>query len=678
MKRCLLIVLLLLVAADAFPQAQPKSRTKNFQLKQYAQGANPSADSLNWNWARIDSAIQYAMRSWIDTLRVYTGGRSRGLWIGKGADTAFARMYYDSIGIYIRKTIAVWFDSAAARFPGGLVWGGGMTATATPTWPKFTVKFGSSSAQDSLRFLAGTNISFSLTGNSLTINSSAGGAADPDSALWAKKWWTANQYAPLSHTQAQSTITSLADTLGKYRTKADTVGLTGTPTINAMRDSLGDLRTTIDGKAATSHTQAISTVTVLQDSLTAKLNRSEYSPGGAPDSTLWAKKWWTANQYAPLSHTQAQSTITSLADTLGKYRTKADTVGLTGTPTINAMRDSLGDLRASIDGKAATSHNQAQSTITNLADTLGKYRTKADTVGLTGTPTINAMRDSLGDLRTTIDGKAATSHNQAISTVTGAQDSLTAKLNRGEATTLLATKWSKSDTASSPGIPTINRVADSLGDLRTTINTKPNQGDSVKVRKLTLGTNSTAVTFDSSGTAGSYVRLWKSGSAFYMKGDTSAASGGNIVVKVKAADETVGGSTLQDDDDFQFAIGASEVWGGTITVMGTIAVTEDASVGAINCGFSVPTSATYVFNPTASFAYPDNTAVVWFNNRQPITTSYAIEVVSYTSSQGTMNFTLYITFRIANSTNSGTVKFQWAGNYNVTFYKGSTMIAGKQ
>lgn len=60
----ILIAILLLFTGSLFAQASmPKSWTTNYRFKQYNQGANPTADSLNHNWTLVDTYIKLAYDS---------------------------------------------------------------------------------------------------------------------------------------------------------------------------------------------------------------------------------------------------------------------------------------------------------------------------------------------------------------------------------------------------------------------------------------------------------------------------------------------------------------------------------------------------------------------------------------------------------------------------------------
>ena len=113
---------------------------------------------------------------------------------------------------------------------------------------------------------------------------------------------------------------------------------------------------------------------------------------------------------------------------------------------------------------------------------------KRDTASVPGVPTINRMLDSLSDIRTSMNGLGGGSVSSIVGSLgvialptTGATkirldksgiDSLVTGKVRNMASSDSLWWWNKRDTASTPGVPTINCMLDSLGDLRTTINTK--------------------------------------------------------------------------------------------------------------------------------------------------------------------------------------------------------------
>lgn len=98
-----------------------------------------------------------------------------------------------------------------------------------------------------------------------------------------------HEYAPLSHSQSISTITGLADSLLARYTKTQS-----------------------DAKfALINHNQAQSTITALADSLLARYTKTQADA-----------------RFAPISHNQAQSTITALSDSLLARYTKTQTNAL--------------------------------------------------------------------------------------------------------------------------------------------------------------------------------------------------------------------------------------------------------------------------------------------------------------------------------------------------------------
>lgn len=70
MKQLLLI--LIIFSIEIFSQvSSPSGYTTNYGLRKYAQGANPSADSINANWDTIDSKIKVAYDSAQTKLNLY-------------------------------------------------------------------------------------------------------------------------------------------------------------------------------------------------------------------------------------------------------------------------------------------------------------------------------------------------------------------------------------------------------------------------------------------------------------------------------------------------------------------------------------------------------------------------------------------------------------------------------
>lgn len=101
MRKVLSLVLLAVVmlAVDGVAQDAPNNYTTRYRLRQWASGANPSADSLNANWAQIDSSIRYPRHTYQDSLiigataspgvvKLYVAGTARieSLYVSGNAD----------------------------------------------------------------------------------------------------------------------------------------------------------------------------------------------------------------------------------------------------------------------------------------------------------------------------------------------------------------------------------------------------------------------------------------------------------------------------------------------------------------------------------------------------------------------------------------------------------------
>ena len=128
------LCILVLFSAGLYAQTAPSGYTTNFSFRKWASGANPSADSLNANWADIDRAIRYPywpdstgdinpliFLRYNDTTKSYiyrevtgdrftSGLRVRGLGryenditafmgaLSKGADSTYAQVYVTAAG----------------------------------------------------------------------------------------------------------------------------------------------------------------------------------------------------------------------------------------------------------------------------------------------------------------------------------------------------------------------------------------------------------------------------------------------------------------------------------------------------------------------------------------------------------------------------------------------------
>ena len=131
---------------------------------------------------------------------------------------------------------------------------------------------------------------------------------------------------------------------------------------------------------------------------------------------------------------------------------------------------------------------------------------------------------------------------------------------------------------------------------------------------------------------------------------------------VKDGDESVTSSAvLQDDDDFTFAIGASEVWLVKLCLLVT------TNTGGFKYGFSVPASATG-FMSSLAVGTPSVALSTTITTGLNAGTILATDVI-------------WIDAVIVNSTNAGTVRFQWsknsAGAGDTTVKTNSVMRYGK-
>lgn len=138
--------------------------------------------------------------------------------------------------------------------------------------------------------------------------------------------------------------------------------------------------------------------------------------------------------------------------------------------------------------------------------------------------------------------------------------------------------------------------------------------------------------------------------------------------KYKSADENVNNSTtLQNDDHLAFAIAASEVWAFSMFLYWTFA-SGDPGVKLI---FTVPASCTGFYQ-----ALDTNTAL---NAGGGSGNVYPFAIATQLSRPTSGITTLIMTIKgvVINSTNAGTVQFQWAQNSavasNTTLKLGSYM-----
>lgn len=148
-----------------------------------------------------------------------------------------------------------------------------------------------------------------------------------------------------------------------------------------------------------------------------------------------------------------------------------------------------------------------------------------------------------------------------------------------------------------------------------------------------------------------------------------AASFAGLKTKVKTADETVNNSTtLQNDDTFSFAIGASETWACALFL-----AVDTSAAADFKYEFTVPASCT----GTSYAELANQSGATGLTALTAVGTPVAC-LIAYSSGQ---NAVVHITATFVNSTNAGTVQFQWAQNSlvagNTKVLAGSYMLASK-
>lgn len=178
--------------------------------------------------------------------------------------------------------------------------------------------------------------------------------------------------------------------------------------------------TALTDYAKPSETSAIST----SDSLNAALGKLEKGLEGKKDAS-WVPKWTDItgrpNVFTPASHTHSSSDVKNMTG----YVKGTATAAIASTDTLNAA---ISKLEVALDGKAAT-HNHPYRSNT-WVPTWNE---------VTGKPTIISINDSsttatnqtwsAKKINDSLAGKAASSHNHAVSEITGLGSA--AKLNAG-------------------------------------------------------------------------------------------------------------------------------------------------------------------------------------------------------------------------------------------------------
>jgi hypothetical protein len=163
--------------------------------------------------------------------------------------------------------------------------------------------------------------------------------------------------------------------------------------------------------------------------------------------------------------------------------------------------------------------------------------------------------------------------------------------------------------------------------------------------------------------------------------DATGAVTLDTIAKVKASAENVNNSTtLQNDDDFSFSIGANETWIVEITALLSVAASGGSYPG-LKFTFTGPSGATMVAQSIVSTATGGSDGSATDTIRAASGTTLGTAVVSMTGGAFTFNTLVWGKFTavITNGGTAGTVNFQWAQHnavaVNTTLAAGSVMLA---
>lgn len=186
-----------------------------------------------------------------------------------------------------------------------------------------------------------------------------------------------------------------------------------------------NLQTSLDGKAASSHTHVISDTTGLQTALDGKASSSHTHAGSDITSGTVATARLGSGTANSTTFLRGDGTWASpggggTGDVAGPASAVDSRIAAFDGATGKLIKDggtTIAALQSSIDGKASTSHTHAIADVTNLQTSLD---------GKASTSHTHAISDTTG-LQTALDGKAAAAHTHAISDVTGLQTALDGK-----------------------------------------------------------------------------------------------------------------------------------------------------------------------------------------------------------------------------------------------------------
>ena len=153
----------------------------------------------------------------------------------------------------------------------------------------------------------------------------------------------------------------------------------------------------------------------------------------------------------------------------------------------------------------------------------------------------------------------------------------------------------------------------------------------------------------------------------------AAVGAANHEIVRKTADESVDNSlTMQNDDHFSFAIGASEVW-----MVELCLIVSGTDTGGLDITWSLPTGGQYASRHIGAEGLQTDSGVVVGGSSSALLASGAeVRVVADAATVDIVS--VIMKFLIVNSTTGGTAQFQWAQASNVvgptTIHSESYMI----